>query len=388
MDERTVQFRVGVMVLATLIILAILLLLFGDLPSLVKGTYTVHMSFPQAPGVSVDTPVRVNGILIGRVRSVELDDKVGVVVTTKIEEKYRLYRNQMAKIGGSLLGDAVIEIVADPVPKPREKLVDGDTMTGIVAKDPFQALTNLEGQVSVAVASINTAAQSLTTTSEEVGRLAARANNFLNTNDTQISTIIADTHATIVELRKAINNADAFINDPVMKGNLQKTIAEMPRVLNQLTDTIGGLKNTMMVADRNLNNLEGITKPLGERGPKLIENIDRAATQLDTVLTELAGFTRQLTSSQGSLSRLVNDATLYDNVSSTVNNVNELSRDLKPILGDLRILSDKLARHPEMLGLRGAFQDSPGLKNPPGAREWTKHGIQLAPPQGNEGFQR
>lgn len=388
MDERTVQFRVGVMVLATLIILAILLLLFGDLPSLVKGTYTVHFAFPQAPGVSIDTPVRVNGILIGRVREVQLDDKVGVVVTAKIEQKYNLYKNQMGKIGGSLLGDAVIEIVADPDPKPRDQIHDGDTMSGTVAKDPFQALTNLEGQVSVAVNSINTAARSLTTTSEEVGRLAARANNFLNTNDTQISTIIADTHATIVQLKTAIGNADAFINDPAMKQNLQKTIAEMPRVLNQLTDTVAGLKNTMMIADRNLNNLEGITKPLGERGPALIASVDRAATQLDTVLRELAGFTRQLTNSQGTLSKVVNDTALYDNVSQTVNNVNELSRELKPIIGDLRVFSDKIARHPELLGARGAIQGSNGLKDPPGAREWTKHGIQLAPPQGNEGFQR
>jgi phospholipid/cholesterol/gamma-HCH transport system substrate-binding protein len=388
MDERTVQFRVGVMVLATLIILAILLLLFGDLPSLVKGTYTVHFAFPQAPGVSVDTPVRVNGILIGRVREVQLDDKVGVLVSAKIEEKYNLYKNQMGKIGGSLLGDAVIEIVADPEPKPRDKVRDGDTMSGIVAKDPFQALTNLEGQVSIAVTSIDKAAKSLTTTSEEIGSLAARANKFLSTNDTQISTIIADTHATIVQLRTAIANADAFINDPVMKQNLQKTVNEMPVVLNQLTETIGGLKTTMMAADRNLNNLEGITKPLGERGPALIASVDRAAKQLDTVLTELSGFTRQLTSSQGTFSKLVNDTALYDSVSQTVNNVNELSRDLKPIIADVRVFSDKIARHPELLGARGAIQGSNGLKDPPGAREWTKQGIQPSFPPIIEGFQR
>lgn len=356
MDERTVQFRVGVMVLATLIILAILLLLFGDLPSLVKGTYTVRFAFPQAPGVSVDTPVRVNGILIGRVREVELDDNVGVMVTAKIEEKYTLYKTQMGRIGGSLLGDAVIEIVADPEPKPKEKVQPGDTLTGIVAKDPFQALTNLESSVSVAVASI-------AKTSDEIGVLAARANRFFDANEGQITRIVAETQSTIVQLRTAIANADAFINDPVMKENLQKTVSEMPRVLNQLTDTIGGLKNTMMIADRNLNNLEGITKPLGERGPKLIDSVDKAATQLETVLAELAGFTRQLTNSQGSLSKLVNDAALYDSVSATVNNVNSLSRDLKPILNDLRVFSDKIARHPEILGARGAIQGSTGLKN-------------------------
>ena len=127
MDERTVQFRVGVMVLATVLILAILLLLFGDLPSLVKGTYTVNFAFPQAPGVMQDTPIRVNGVLIGRVREVQLDEKVGVMITATIEDKYVLYRDQVGRIGGSLLGDAVIESVPSTLVRPHEKVADGDT---------------------------------------------------------------------------------------------------------------------------------------------------------------------------------------------------------------------------------------------------------------------
>src|SRR5262245_5818617 len=130
MDERIVQFRVGVMVLATIIILAILLLLFGDLPSLVKGTRTIYFEFPQAPGVTPDTPVRVNGVLIGRIKEVELNDKVGVLLTAKIEDKYKLRKNQMARIGGSLLGDTVVEIVPGDGRGSPDFLNDGDHMIG------------------------------------------------------------------------------------------------------------------------------------------------------------------------------------------------------------------------------------------------------------------
>ena len=38
MDERVMQFRVGVMVLATLIVTAILLVMFGKLPTLIGRT--------------------------------------------------------------------------------------------------------------------------------------------------------------------------------------------------------------------------------------------------------------------------------------------------------------------------------------------------------------
>ena len=72
MDERVVRFRVGVMVLATVFITAILVLLFGDFSTFGQSTYTVYIAFPQAPGVARDTPVRKSGILIGRVSSVPI----------------------------------------------------------------------------------------------------------------------------------------------------------------------------------------------------------------------------------------------------------------------------------------------------------------------------
>lgn len=355
MDERTVQFRVGVMVLATVLILAILLLLFGDLPSLVKGTYTINFAFPQAPGVTQDTPIRVNGVLIGRVREVALDEKVGVMITAKIEDKYVLYRDQVGRIGGSLLGDAVIEIVPSTADRPHEKVADGETLQGLVAKDPFQAITSLESNVSIAL-------ESIARTSDEIGQLAGRVNRIVDANEPQIHRIIDNTEATITQLRTAVANADSLISDPAMKENLKRTINELPQVLNDVSEAITGVRATMQTADRNLANLEGITKPLGERGPRLIENIDRAATQLDGVLTELSGFTKSLTNSQGTVSKLVNDPALYDNVADTVRNINQLSRELRPILDDLRTFSDKAARHPEQFGVRGLIQGNSGIK--------------------------
>ena len=69
MNDRVMQFRVGVVVLATAIITGILIVLFGDLPSLVQATYPLKMSFTDARGVADGTPVRKNGILVGRVAS-------------------------------------------------------------------------------------------------------------------------------------------------------------------------------------------------------------------------------------------------------------------------------------------------------------------------------
>jgi phospholipid/cholesterol/gamma-HCH transport system substrate-binding protein len=39
-------------------------------------------------------------------------------------------------------------------------------------------------------------------------------------------------------------------------------------------------------------------------------------------------------------------------------------RNLEPIMHDLRIFSDKVARHPELIGVSGALRGSSGLKDP------------------------
>src|ERR1700753_1744517 len=98
MDERIVKFRVGVMVVATLLVVGILIALFGELPSLMRGTYTIFAWLPQTPGVAAGTPVRKDGILIGRVNEVRMLDAGGVVVRMQIDGQYKLRRGEVCRL--------------------------------------------------------------------------------------------------------------------------------------------------------------------------------------------------------------------------------------------------------------------------------------------------
>ena len=76
MDERVMRFRMGAMVLGTLIITVILLVLFGQLPSLIPNRYyTVTIPCENAGGVTRTHPYRKCGILVGRITNVELIDE-------------------------------------------------------------------------------------------------------------------------------------------------------------------------------------------------------------------------------------------------------------------------------------------------------------------------
>ena len=133
MDERVVQFRVGVMVLASLIITGILALLFGELPSVLRGGYVVYIKFASAPGVSQDTPVRKSGQPIGRVTKVEFAPDNEVLVTARINGNVDLYCDEAVRIKTGLLGDAEMEFVpGSKRPAKRVRVKPGDLLVGTV----------------------------------------------------------------------------------------------------------------------------------------------------------------------------------------------------------------------------------------------------------------
>ncbi|HEV2969121.1 MAG TPA: MlaD family protein [Pirellulales bacterium] len=387
MDERIMQFRVGVVVLAVALIAGFLTLLFGHLPaSLLHRTYSIYIEFPQAPGVSVDTPLRKSGILIGRVTKVELigEQQERVRVTVAVDQDYKILHSDTVRISASLLGDAELQVVpgadadkqdnflaptgqrdprrgqfvpiADKADKQANAPVQpGETLHGTVANNPLQSMSNLEPEMS-------RAARALTTASDQVNKLATDIDKLLGTNNEQFDRLLNKTERSLDMLQKTMGSLDSIIGDPEANAKLRQSIAEMPTTLKQAQDALTSISRTSARAERNLENMEGFTKPLGERGETIINNADQSVRRLDELLGQMQQFSRQLNSREGSLGQLMYNPQLYQNLNEASTNINELSRQLKPILNDARAFSDKIARHPELLGVHGALQQSTGIK--------------------------
>lgn len=400
MDERVVKFRVGVMVISTLFIAGILVLLFGDARSIVRGSYSIFIHFEDAPGVTDGTPVRKSGILIGRVTSVKFSKRGGVNVEAKIDGSVKLYHDEVPQVTGSLLGgDVVIQFVrrgrppADPYAPPESnppgkvtppedagetrtggqvgqpnpaaqaaaqppdtrEVQPGELIEGTVAPNAFQVFSNMEGQMATAIEALGNAGT-------EVGKVATNINKVLESNDDQINRIVTNTDEALKVFRRVLENVDDVIGDPEVRDNVKSMLRDLPELMADTRETVTTMKTTMDSVDRNLRNLEGFTGPLGERGETIINNIDRALAQLDIMTGEFSDFGKKLNSGEGSLGMLIRDKELYLHLNGAAKNIEKLTRELKPILSDVRVFSDKIARHPESLGVRGAIQRNPGIK--------------------------
>jgi phospholipid/cholesterol/gamma-HCH transport system substrate-binding protein len=108
MNERTMQFRVGVMVIAAVLFAVVLALMFAG-PSFFHKTYSIRVEFPATPGLAVGAPVRKRGIRIGEVSNIELTADDRVLATLRIGANYEIHRDETCWIRNSLLGDAWLE---------------------------------------------------------------------------------------------------------------------------------------------------------------------------------------------------------------------------------------------------------------------------------------
>lgn len=376
MNEKLVAFRVGVVVLAAACLAVVLIGIFGGSQGVFQRRYTVYLNFQSAPNVTVDTPVRKNGVLIGRVSNVDLKDD-GVILTARIDAKRTLRKDEICRIKtASLLGDAVVEFVPPSVRTSSAEVVqDGDYMSGLVATDPLQVLTNLEGDLRGAFGAMEGAAN-------DVSTAARRLSQALGDDDQQLQRMFTKSELALDSFQKTMTTLDQIVGDPEIKEGLRQTLRDLPKMFNDVDQTLARARTAMerfdrvgLKAEQNLDSLAQFTGPLGQKGEQLMNDLSRSVQNLEEISSQLVVFTQAINSSDGTLGKFINDRELYDDVRETVNNLQSASRRIEPILKDVRIFTDKIATDPRVLGAKGALDRSPVGTG----RKWTEEGINLAP---------
>jgi phospholipid/cholesterol/gamma-HCH transport system substrate-binding protein len=268
-----------------------------------------------------------------------------VSVVAEIDSYVPIYKDEQPRIASTLLGDSEIQLVPGTIRPPRQRIAKDEVLVGAVSRDPFEVFATLEPKLGSAL-------ESLAEASESVKKLSDNLDKLLLGDDDTFSKMVQKTEAALDAFSLAMANINDVMGDPQARDNLKRT-------LNSLPDVISDLRTT---ADRNLRNLEGLTKPLGERGEGMVAQIDKTIGRLDETLQQAAMFTRALNESQGTLGKLVRDPQVYNDLAQAAGNVNRLTKELRPIVDDVRVFTDKIARHPEQLGVKGALDRRAGLK--------------------------
>ena len=393
MNERQMQFRVGVVVFATMIIGGLLATLSGPLTTSWlpwgRRSYTVGIKVDKAPGVDQNTPVRKNGILIGRVKSIEeLPD--GMLLKAEINSNRPLYAEYEPHIRTTVIGDATIDFEFDFKHKrlspDAQQVADGYVFNGAADESPFDALAkfgNLQQDFAEAAHSLNQAGT-------EVSRLAAKLNETLGDDNKEgkLSHLVDTTDRAMKQFETTLTAFNEILGDapggaaptnvarpmvngqqpPVnqqppagtppssgqdMRRKLREGLNELPDAVRDLRATMNEFRVVLQSAEKNFKNLEGFTEPLGQKGTDITSALLRAVNGLDQMATDFNSVTQALSNRRGTIGQLLYDGKAYDNFNTLMINANTVLADfhdityrLKPVINDARIFMDKIATEP------------------------------------------
>lgn len=353
------RFRIGVMVLASLLVAAILLILFGETWNPFQPTYRVRILFPEAPGVSEGTPIRRSGVTIGRVAAVTPLDEGGVEVIAEIQGRVRLRHDQICRVSTNLLGDSILNFIQSYDPRAEKTPVaEGETLHGVVAPDPITLVADMQERLSAAIGSV-------ARTADQLNVVIRKVSTLLDQNEQRINSVVAKADDTMTILHDTVRHADEMISDPQVKQQLKDSIEQIPLVLQEVRNALAKFNEAVTLMDRNLENIEGFTRPLGEKGPAIVSQLNQSVNKLDEVMGQMAAFTQAINSRDGTLGQVIHNRELYDNLNRAAARIENLTEQLQPIVRDARVFSDKIARHPETLGVRGVLDRNPGTKGVP-----------------------
>ncbi len=384
MNETRLAWRVGIVVICAAVVLAILILLLGEGW---QSQYTIFLNTPTAPNVTKNTPIRKNGILIGRVADVENQDR-NVLLTLKIQSDEPIYENEIARIGtASFLGDAVIDFVPGDEPLRGEPVTDRSIFSRVVVErnmvDLVDVALELEEQVSETLISIKQASDTVSQAGREIGNLAGTVQDALGDEQSDFKQFLRSTRSLATRAESAIDNfnqlmvnVNEFAGDPEMRASIRESLRRLPELLDEINtmvvdtrETINGFRQVGSSAEENLANLTEFTRALGEEGPAFLEKLTGSLDKVDLAVTDFGVFASGIGKSDGSLGKLLNDPELYNNLNETIRNIRNLSVQLEPLMNDVRYAVDGVARDPGQLGIRGALDRRPafsGFKgNPP-----------------------
>jgi phospholipid/cholesterol/gamma-HCH transport system substrate-binding protein len=277
----------------------------------------------------------------------------------------------------SFLGDAVIEFVPGNVPQRGKLLVGGDTIDNIRVKpNPIEVVDvviDLKDRVGEAVDSVRRAADTVDAAGQGITRVADQIETAMGDENSDLKVILTNIRQmtenadrALASFNSVMGRFDEFLNDPEFQGELKETIKGLPEFFDNaqqtLTEARGAIEKFKEVgarAEGNLSNIEDFTKALGENGPEILETLKSSLGGVDRLVKNIDEFSLILKNNEGTFGRLFNDPALYDNLNETLANLREITTRVKPIVGDLRVFADSLARDPGQLGVRGALQKRP-----------------------------
>lgn len=247
------------------------------------NTYKVTMD--NLAGLAVSSPVYADGYKVGVVRNIDYNydgEGEGTMIYIDVDKDMRIPVGTTAEVESDLMGNVKLNLLL--ANNPRQRLEPGGIIKGALATG---ALDELKAMVPT------------------IKAIVPKLDSIL----TSVNTLLADPAIAAI-----LHNAEAST------ANLKTTTASLNKLVAQLDGKVPALLDK---ADHTLANTETLTSNLAQL------DIQGTMASVNATLQNCKELTDKLNSTEGTIGKFLNDASVYNNLNATMRDADSLMIDLK-----------------------------------------------------------
>jgi ABC-type transporter Mla subunit MlaD len=202
------------------------------------------------------------------------------------------------------------------------------------------------------------------------GKLGERLNVWAQANLDNVTRALDQLNTVLSRLSNVLseenqrNLANLLKNVQIASQRFESISRNLDAILQDSRPIPKRLNDTLNRADVAMDDIRKTFAPYSARAESTSRNLDESMAKLNRMLSDYSGLASVL-DKDGTIQRLLKDPSLYMHLDDAACMLVRGMPRLDRILKDLETFADKLARHPELLGVRGAVRPSEGLKEPP-----------------------
>lgn len=287
------ELKIGITVVLAIVVGFVGFRVMKDAPIFRMGT-VYYVEYAKVDGLSIGTTVLVSGIKIGSVQKLELMPSDSVRVTINLNVPYGLPEGSSAIITSvDLLGSKAIEIERG---NSSEMIPYGGFIHGIYDEGMFAELADTGSEISTNITESTVRVNSLLSEIEAMFKEGGRA----------------DIEGTLGNLQRTTGQVDELISET--RSDIAKSLESLESMLSNLEELTSEERGEIQ---RTIKNLEATSVELQEM-----------SVSLKDVSANLAQIMQKINDGEGTLGKLVNDPSLYNNLDTLTVNVNRLVQDI------------------------------------------------------------
>jgi phospholipid/cholesterol/gamma-HCH transport system substrate-binding protein len=316
------------MAVAALALTAVLVIAVGGASGFAWERYDLKTSFDNVQGLKTGAIVRIAGVEVGKVTSVELSGAgVEVGLSIKKENRSRVTTDSRASIGSmSLLGEPLIDVSAASTGTP---LKDGDTIKSV--KPPVQ-FNDVAASANEGIVEATALLKDIREGRGTVGKLFTDEALYKEFN-----ALVASANQVTDAVNRGRGTLGKLTNDPAAYNELNAAAANLRRMTDRINAGEGSLgqllkddrlAKSLSAASSNFEQVSGrLTRGDNTAGKLLTEK--ELYDRLNSTVNRLDELTKNLNAGEGTAGQLLHNKEMYDNMNSTAN-------ELKGLIADIR----------------------------------------------------